>query len=253
MDIMRVRRGSLRIVGLSCALWLATSGGAGHRTPAQAAPATPPFGLPFAAPPGPSTWLLGGLYGNTTGAYRFGDLWYKAGQGLHFGLDFVVPCGTPIVSIGDGEVVQADWTARGAGPHNLIVRHPDQGVTVLYGHLHERPNLVPGQKVHRGEVVAKSGDPDLTCDSRPHLHLEVRSPDYRTAFNPLQWIDADWNALLLMGSFGDISFTRDRADPLKWVRPLDQPDVQFGGAMLNDFHDAWPDQGADGECVVISC
>ena len=82
---------------------------------AATAPAEPPFGLPFAGPPGPGSWLLGQLYGNTTGAYRNGDLWYAAGQGLHFGLDFIVPCDTPVVSLGDGEVVQADWTARGSG------------------------------------------------------------------------------------------------------------------------------------------
>lgn len=29
-----------------------------------------PFGLPFADPPGPSTWLFGQPYGNTVFAYR---------------------------------------------------------------------------------------------------------------------------------------------------------------------------------------
>ena len=32
-----------------------------------------PLILPFQEPPGIDTWLLGQAYGNTTGAYRFGD------------------------------------------------------------------------------------------------------------------------------------------------------------------------------------
>jgi murein DD-endopeptidase MepM/ murein hydrolase activator NlpD len=222
-------------------------------TAARAAPSTPPFGLPFAEPPGPNTWLMGQLYGNTTSAYRLGDLWYQAGQGLHFGLDLIAPCGTPVVSIGDGVVVQADWTARGAGPHNLVVRHPDQGVTVLYGHLLHRPDLAPGEHIARGQVIAQTGDPDGTCSGRPHLHLEVRSLDYRTAYNPVLWIAADWNALMLMGPFSDIAFARDTADPLRWVRPEDQPDVHFGGARLNAFPHAWPERDGDAACVVTGC
>jgi hypothetical protein len=224
-------------------------------TPAlmRAAPPVPPFVLPFADAPSPGGWLLGQLYGNTTGAYRFGDLWYKAGQGLHFGLDFTAPCGTPIVSIGNGEVVQADWTARGSGPHNLVVRHPDQGVTVLYGHLLRRPDLAPGERVSERQVIGASGDPDGTCEGRPHLHLEIRSLDYRTAYNPLDWIKADWDGLMLMGPFSDLNFVRNRAAPLKWVEPDDQPDVQFGGAPLNAFPNAWPQNDGEAACVVTSC
>jgi murein DD-endopeptidase MepM/ murein hydrolase activator NlpD len=212
-----------------------------------------PFGLPFSSPPGAATWLLGQPYGNTTGAYRFGDVWYGAGQGLHFGIDFIAPCGTPIVSIGDGVVVQADWLARGSGPHNLVVAHPEFEVTALYGHLLEKPDFEPGQPVARGQEVGLSGDPDSTCDSRPHLHLELRSSDYRTAYNPVAWIDADWHALMLVGPFSDISFARDVADPLRWVTPYDQPDVSFGGQRLNGYASGWPSSSAEGNCVVDSC
>src|SRR4051812_38827033 len=81
-----------------------------------------PFILPFNTPPGPDTWLLGQLYGNTTGAYANRRNFYAAGQGLHFGLDFSAPCGTPVVAIGDGVVLGADgpW---GSAPHNLLIDH----------------------------------------------------------------------------------------------------------------------------------
>jgi murein DD-endopeptidase MepM/ murein hydrolase activator NlpD len=220
---------------------------------AAESPEAKPFGLPFDSPPSAAGWLLGQPYGNTTGAYRFGDVWYGAGQGLHFGLDFITPCGTPVVSIGDGEVVESDWLARGSGPHNLVVSYPAEGFTALYGHLLERPALNGGDAVVRGQVVGLSGDPDETCSSRPHLHLELRSTDYRTAYNPVDLIQADWDALLLIGPFSDIGFARDVSEPLRWVKPDDQPDVMFGGPRLNGYSDAWPSNSADGNCVVDSC
>ena len=71
------------------------------RTPRPAAAQSArPFGLPFADPPGPSTWLLVQAYGNTTTAFRWRLSQYGAGQGLHFGLDFSARCGTTVVAIG---------------------------------------------------------------------------------------------------------------------------------------------------------
>jgi murein DD-endopeptidase MepM/ murein hydrolase activator NlpD len=138
-----------------------------------AAPAqTKLFGLPFDTPPGPSTWLLIQGYGNTTTAYRWRVSQYGAGQGLHFGLDLSARCGTPVVAIGDGVVLKVDAAQHGAGPHNLMIDHGN-GYASFYGHLFETPRLAPGDPVVRGQVVAVTGDPDLTCTSRPHLHLEI--------------------------------------------------------------------------------
>lgn len=258
-----------RIFALALALAIGASSAPGpHAVRAQepaapepvglAPPSPPPFGLPFDLPPGPSTWLLGQLYGNTTGSFFLGDVWYAAGQGMHFGLDFPAPCGTPLVSIGDGVVLQADLLARGSGPHNLLVRYPVPGqperqLIALYGHLRERPALAPGEAVLRGQRIALTGDPDLTCRSRPHLHLELRSADTRTAYNPIAWIDADWDALMLLGPFSDVSFTRDLDQPLRWVRPDAQPDIRFGGPRLNAYPRAWPADRADTRCVLAAC
>lgn len=49
------------------------------------------FGLPFAAPSGPNSWLLHQLYGNTQEAYDGRYTTYILGQGLHFGVDFSCP------------------------------------------------------------------------------------------------------------------------------------------------------------------
>lgn len=199
----------------------------------------PAFGLPFASPPGPTTWLLTQPYGNTVFAYRQRRSFYGAGQGMHFGVDLAAPCGTQVVAIGDGVVVGIDQTSHGAGPHNLMIDH-DNGYASFYGHLGERPALHLGDDVRRGQAVAVTGDPDLTCTSRPHLHLEIRdAPAHRRAFNPLPLIDADWNRLALAGGSA-MGFEQDLANPRQWQLLTDQPEITFGSPLLNDYADPWP-------------
>ena len=196
-----------------------------------------PFGLPFAEPPGPSTWLIAQAYGNTTGAYATRATQYAAGQGIHFGVDFSAPCGTTIVAIGDGVVNSADgpW---GALPHNLMIDHPN-GYASLYGHLLQRAQLRPGQMVKKGQPIALSGDPDGTCYSRPHLHLEIRSRSYVHWYNPILFIEADWDALALTGSFSR-GFEKDLDNPRRWQTLYDQPDADAGGRFLNEYQRPWP-------------
>ena len=198
-----------------------------------------PFRLPFQDPPGPHTWLLGQAYGNTSGAYRQRFTSYAAGQGLHFGVDLSARCGYEIVAIGDGVVTKVDALEHGSAPHNLMIDHPN-GYASFYGHLFERPDLVVGQTVQAGQIVAKVGDPDETCTSRPHLHLEIRNAgQYNRAFNPLTLIEADWDNLTLVGAFGR-SFARDLSNPRLWQNIYDQPETTFGGLHLNDYSSPWP-------------
>jgi len=216
---------------------------AAPRRPATAQEATPaperkPFILPVTDPPGSGTWYLGQAYGNTVGAYFQRDTTYGAGQGLHFGLDFAMPCGTPVVAIGDGVVAKVDAPEHGARPHNLMLQL-DAGYAALYGHLMERPNLTVGQRVKQGEFVALSGDSFGTCHSAPHLHLEIRSPDYRIAYNPIPLVEADWDSLALIGAFSR-GFERDLDNPRQWQHIDDQPDTAFGGPLLNNYANPWP-------------
>jgi hypothetical protein len=121
-----------------------------------------------------------------------------------------------------------------------VLRHETQGYVSVYGHLLEKPGLKTGQTVKRGEVIAKVGDPDLTCVSRPHLHLEIRSPDYRTAYNPARFIAADWDMLASLADTEGIGFARDLYAPRRQVTLATQPDVAFGGRILNHFEAVWP-------------
>lgn len=234
---MRIKHISV-LLGLVVALMASTSPVALHASPAiESSPK--PFGLPFAAPPGPSTWLMGQPYGNTTTAYRWRRSTYGAGQGLHFGIDLSAPCRTEVVAVGDGIVAKVDAMNHGAGPHNLMINHAN-GYASFYGHLVERPRLEVGQSITQGQVIALTGDPDLTCQSRPHLHLEFRdSQTYTHAFNPVTLIEADWEALAVAMPFGR-GFARDLDDPRQWQYLDDQPNVDFWQPLLNDYEEAWP-------------
>lgn len=196
-----------------------------------------PFGLPFNTPPGPDTWQLAQGYGNTTGAYANRKTMYAAGQGIHFGVDLGTPCGTPVVAIGDGVVVGADgpW---GSAPHNLLINH-ENGWMSMYGHLLKTPTLKAGDRVKKGDVVALSGDPDGTCYSRPHLHLEIRDAKNTKFVNPITLIDADWDTLALTSQFGR-GFERDLNNPRQWQTLYDQPDAIRGGPFVNDYKLPWP-------------
>ncbi len=214
---------------------------AAHNAPAvpdsRLAPPTGQFGLPFAGPPGVNSWLLGQLYGSTTGAYRRRSSDYRAGQGIHFGMDFSAPCGTPVRAIGDGVVAEVDGP-HGSPPHNLVLNHAGN-LSSLYGHLLRRSSLRVGQRVKRGEVIAVSGDSQFTCISAPHLHLEIRDSGHQRFLNPVRYLDADWDSLTLAGSFGR-GYQRDLSNPRRWQSLSDQPQARRGGAPLNNFALPWP-------------
>lgn len=201
---------------------------------------TKPFIMPVAGESSPSTWILGQPYGNTTGAFVSGANSYSAGQFLHFGIDISMACGTPLVAVADGVVDSVDNRNRGSAPHNLLLTFPDIGITVLYGHLLERPNLVAGQPVKQGEVVALSGEPEGDCNGRTHLHFEVRSLDHRIAYNPIHYIEAPWHSLLGIDARSRPAFQRDLTNPRRWMSLEDQPDVHFGGVRLNNYTQTWP-------------
>jgi murein DD-endopeptidase MepM/ murein hydrolase activator NlpD len=199
----------------------------------------PTFRLPFAEPPGPDTWLLGQPYGNTIFAYRARSATYWAGQGIHFGVDFDAACGTPVLAIGDGTVVAVDNPYHGAGPHNVIIDHPN-GYGSLYGHLRQRSHLKIGDKIEAGDPIGVVGDPDLTCASRPHLHLEIRSaPRHDHAYNPIALIQADWERVALAGGLPQ-SFQIDGSQPTRWTDMADQPTIKFGQPLLNNYAITWP-------------
>lgn len=78
-------------------------------------------------------------------------------------------------------------------------------------------------------MIALTGDPAETCHGRPHLHLEIRDlKTHARKYNPLLLIDADWDTLSSIGSFGT-GFQYNLDEPRQWQTLFDQPEAVSGG------------------------
>ena len=94
----------------------------------------------------------------------------------HSGVDIALPIGSTVSVTADG-VVQSVTRSGGYG---LVVdvAHPASGYVTRYAHL--SGSLVrPGQRVERGQPIARSGNTGRSTG--PHLHYEVRTLQGRTA------------------------------------------------------------------------
>jgi murein DD-endopeptidase MepM/ murein hydrolase activator NlpD len=87
---------------------------------------------------------------------------------LHTGIDIRVPSNSQIVAANNGTVIHANWL--GGYGKAVMIDHGGSIVT-LYGHNNELLVKV-GEKVKKGQVIAKSGSTGMSTG--PHLHFEVR-------------------------------------------------------------------------------
>ncbi|MEU5162973.1 LysM peptidoglycan-binding domain-containing M23 family metallopeptidase [Streptomyces sp. NPDC020875] len=166
----------------------ASRDGARATAPAPAAEPAPakqaaPAAEPAAAEPAPeSAPATGGWSAPVDGAvstpYRAsGAMW---SSGYHTGVDFAVPTGTGIKSIGPGTVVSAGWA--GAYGNEVVIKHTD-GTYSQYAHLSSL-SVAAGQTVSGGQQIGLAGSTGNS--SGPHLHLEVRTgPGYGSDIDPV--------------------------------------------------------------------
>lgn len=92
----------------------------------------------------------------------------KSSTSLHYGNDYGIPEGTPIVSCAEGRVVMAE--NRISTGWSIVIEHLP-GLYSLYYHLKEL-DVKEGQMVKQGELLGKSGATGLATG--PHLHWEIR-------------------------------------------------------------------------------
>lgn len=99
---------------------------------------------------------------------------------FHSGVDFAGPTGSAVKASDGGTVVQAGWS--GGYGYCVKISHGN-GVETLYGH-NSKLLVTVGQKVAKGDVIAKVGSTGRTTG--PHCHFEVRING--TPVNPFQYI-----------------------------------------------------------------
>lgn len=86
---------------------------------------------------------------------------------FHRGIDINCNWGTPVHSPGDGRVISVE---RQSGFGLVVEVDHGFGYITIYAHL-SKALVKRGEKVKRGQVIAKSGNSGLS--SGPHLHYEV--------------------------------------------------------------------------------
>ncbi|WFD10252.1 LysM peptidoglycan-binding domain-containing M23 family metallopeptidase [Tepidibacter hydrothermalis] len=125
------------------------------------------------------TYIASGAFSNPTRGRMsspFGRRWGKT----HTGIDIAAPKGTPIKA-SDGGTVIFSGTQNGYG--KLIIIDHKNGYKTYYGHC---SSLVAkkGQKVAKGDVVAKVGSTGRSTGN--HLHFEVRKNN--VPLNPTKYV-----------------------------------------------------------------
>jgi len=86
---------------------------------------------------------------------------------MHTGIDFVVNTGAPVYSPGRGKVV---YIGRNGGYGLEMEIDHGFGYRTRYAHL-SKVLVKRGQKIMRGDVIAKTGNSGLSTG--PHLHYEI--------------------------------------------------------------------------------
>jgi len=112
----------------------------------------------------PSIWPVKGWLTSTFG-YRSSP--FTGRRELHKGLDIATRSGTPVIAPADGLVV---FAGREGGFGNMIIIDHGYGITTRYGHCSSLEAKL-GQKIKRGDVVARVGNTGRSTG--PHVHYEV--------------------------------------------------------------------------------
>jgi murein DD-endopeptidase MepM/ murein hydrolase activator NlpD len=87
----------------------------------------------------------------------------------HTGVDYAAPTGTPVMSIGDGVVIQRAYA--GGGGNTVKIRH-NSTYSSAYLHLSKfAPGLKVGKRVRQGEVIGYVGSTGLSTG--PHLDFRI--------------------------------------------------------------------------------
>ncbi|MEX0844586.1 MAG: peptidoglycan DD-metalloendopeptidase family protein [Balneolaceae bacterium] len=97
----------------------------------------------------------------------------------HYGVDYAAPIGTPVLSVGDGVVVEAQY--RGANGNIVKIRH-NSTYTTAYLHLNGFANgIKTGTKVNQGQVIGYVGKTGRVSG----VHLDYRIYKHGQPVNPL--------------------------------------------------------------------
>ncbi|RMG32060.1 MAG: M23 family metallopeptidase [Bacteroidetes bacterium] len=131
-------------------------------------------------PNGPPVWQYATL-GSRYGMRRHPIL--RRWQ-MHWGVDFPVRTGTPVLAVAKGRVRRVVSRYRRKGYGKYILLEHDHAYSSLYAHL-SQVFVRKGQLVHKGDTIGLSGNTGLSTN--PHLHFELRRNGH--PIDPLKYWD----------------------------------------------------------------
>jgi len=105
--------------------------------------------------------------GHISSGYGWRQSPFNDRREFHSGIDIASYYGSPIKSPADGIVIDVE---RKGGLGKVLVIDHGNGVITRYGHL-SMAEKKPGDRVKRGEVIARVGTTGRTTG--PHLHYEI--------------------------------------------------------------------------------
>ncbi len=98
----------------------------------------------------------------------------------HHGVDYAAPTGTPVVTVGDGTVIEKGWDKNGGGNY-LKIKH-NSTYTTTYMHLNGfAKGIQKGSKVKQGDLIGYVGSTGMSTG--PHLDFRINKNG--TYINPL--------------------------------------------------------------------
>ena len=105
-------------------------------------------------------------------------------SGYHTGVDFPVGTGTPVYSIGDGQVVDTGYNSAYG---NFVEIYHGNNIYSFYAHA-SRVIVSIGQYVSKGQQIMYSGATGNVTGA--HLHFEIRTPGprYANCVNPMNYL-----------------------------------------------------------------
>lgn len=102
--------------------------------------------------------------------------------GIHKGIDYACPAGTPVLAAAPGKVQGIGTWGSAFGKESVIIKHEVNGHNyyAIYAHL-SSAGVKVGDVVKAGQVIGKSGGRVDTAEHKkhdgnttgPHLHFEV--------------------------------------------------------------------------------
>lgn len=162
-------------------------------------------------------------------------------SGVHEGIDYGVPSGTPLYSPFAGTVV-ASWNG---GYGNQVKIRLDNGYELSFAHM-QGFSVTTGQRVNPGDLLGQS---DSTGNSTgAHVHVEWRTPggnpmDPSTIMNPIFTGTATFRSLNLTGAEGQGISDTAAKDRLLGIDPVLEAKYPTAVSMFEKYFGRHPTSG----------